>query len=228
MATGTGRNKPTDLHQKVSRPNSFLLAIGSFARGNMTERSDIDLVAIGRPKSKDVIKQLPQGRQVNIVHFSPTRFRSLHQAGDLFLYHIFTEGKLLHGAKEEFAKLKDSFTVQTNFDLEIRRNVKLLDFLLSDPENTKGTLSFLTNLFRALKQIAIFRLASKRIYIFEKHIAIATAFPWINQNLIESMLDAEKVLLRDTGAETKADLKKLERAANELYRITKRNRSTIC
>ena len=211
----------------MARRRPFLVLIGSSARGEMTERSDIDLVAIGRLAADAILGDLPRSRKANLIQFSFARFDRLYRKGDLFILHVLSEGKLLRGPRREWLRLVKAFKVKTHFRREISRNQRVIGFLLSDRGNLKSPIAFLSNLFRALKQIAIFRLAEQGTYVFSKSMAVKSAFPWISARALGAMLDAEHILMRENHRNRNAELPKLTRAASALFDLTKRNRRKI-
>jgi predicted nucleotidyltransferase len=180
----------------VSSSKSFLVLIGSFARGDANRRSDIDFVEIGRPKATDALAGLPHDRKVNVIRYSIPRFRHLYENGDLFIHHVMSEGRLKAGDLDAWQRLQRNFRVRRNFGQEVRKNQKAITFLLSDRSNLAAPVAFLANFFRALKQIAIFRLAEQGQYIFVKKEAISRYFPWLPKRILQGMLTAEYVVNR--------------------------------
>lgn len=211
----------------VLSSKNFLLLIGSFARGNATRRSDIDLVAIGTPKLSGAVQKLPTKRKVNLVKFERERFEKLYRKGDLFVFHILQEGVLLRGNTKEWARLKSDFRVRTSFKREIKKNRNVIIFLLSDRGNLEAPIAFLSNFLRSLKQIAIFRLAEVRDYEFAKDVAIARVFPWIPKRILTAMLDAEHILTRETASNRDHELRRLTDRARDLFDVATINQKEL-
>jgi hypothetical protein len=96
----------------------------------------------------------------------------LHQQGSLFLYHVFQEGRLIDGVDNLWVKLKNSFNVTYNHKDSIGEYCKVLKFIESYPGFEDAFMPYLSNIFKALKNIGIFKLAEKGCFSFEKTTAL--------------------------------------------------------
>jgi predicted nucleotidyltransferase len=97
-----------------------VVMFGSTARGDDDCLSDLDVLAIvrnhsGRISEQEVRKHIP----AIIAHRKPTvswygfnRLHSMYEEGELFAWHIFLEGKILHG-KETIISLGEPSTYRT-------------------------------------------------------------------------------------------------------------------
>lgn len=148
--------------------NEFIVLIGSVAREDFTEGSDIDICRIGTKKDVPTIPfSIPNG-PVCFVDYTPADFEKLYNDGSLFLQHVFLEGRLLEGDTDKWQDLKSAFKVQKNFSMEIAKYVDLYNFTLRDNRYDQKYLAICSNLFIILKNMAIFSLANRQEYIFDK------------------------------------------------------------
>jgi hypothetical protein len=124
------------------------------------------------------------------IDYDANAFARLYERGDLFLYHVFQEGRLLEGNKTEWESLKTNFHVGTDFGEEISRNRKFLRWLQRGEKYDGAVMPYLANMCRALKNLAIFTLAEKRHYVFDKRKALRRAFPALSDASIALLVDA--------------------------------------
>lgn len=159
--------------------------------------SDIDVVRIGhrQPISLDLIGG---HRQTDIcyIDYESSKFSDLYRNGSLFLHHIFTEGTLLRGCSRDWISLKRHFKVKTNFRNEISQNRRLLRWLQSGEKFKGATMPYLSHSFRALKNLAIFSLAQRRDYVFDKRRALSKAFPRFDSTAIACLIEANDIFER--------------------------------
>ena len=167
------------------------MLIGSRARRRSRATSDIDVVRIGhnRPASTRLGK-LGRPAGVSYIDYDAAKFAKLYGKGSLFLYHVFNEGKLLQGNRTAWEKLRDRFKVQTNFSDEISQNRKILSWLQRGNKARGAAVPYLAHTFRALKNLAIFSLAQRRKYVFDKWDALRQAFPQLDSKAMNVLMDA--------------------------------------
>ena len=82
-----------------------VILYGSFARGDISEGSDVDLVVVADFKESflDRIKTLldlndEHGLPLEPVGYTPEEFRSMRERGNAFIEEVVRTGKVLHGA----------------------------------------------------------------------------------------------------------------------------------
>lgn len=206
---------------------SYVVLIGSFARGNPTKKSDVDLVTIGGRDIDQIAAKFPENRRINWTRYTLPQFEKLYHQGNLFVFHVLREGRLLQGDVKEWSRLVKKFRVRTQFKREINKNEKVISFLLSDRENLKSPVAFLANFLRAIKQVAIFRLAERGEYVFAKREAIMKIYSWIPSHIITAMLDAEYILARESEVNRNRELKRLKSCAKQLFSIATANQHKI-
>ena len=167
----------------------FTVLIGSRGRGTATGASDFDVVRIGH-KAGVKFKRNERNRSVSYIDYDVKSFCSLYESGSLFLYHIFREGRLLEGNRQAWAWLKENFRVRTSFGREISRNRAFLRWLQRGEKFKGAVIPYLAHTCRALKNLAIFSLAQKRRYVFDKRAALRGAFPNLPSSSIELLISA--------------------------------------
>jgi len=180
-----------------SRKPKFTVLIGSRARGTHARHSDIDIVRIGHrePVPLNLVGAQRQS-DISYVDYESIKFSDLYRNGSLFLHHIFTEGTLLQGRRRDWNYLKRHFKVKTNFTNEISQNRRLLRWLQNGEKFKGATMPYLSHSFRALKNLAIFSLAQKRDYVFDKRGALSKAFPRFDPEAITFLIEANDIFER--------------------------------
>src|SRR5690554_2655246 len=150
----------------------FTLLVGSYARGTGGRSSDIDLLRTGHKKrvKRPVISD--DSIPISYVDYDFDSFNKLFNAGSLFLYHAFLEGKLLEGDIQKWNKLKEGFIVSDDFRDSIEEYLQVLTYIAEYPEYEHSSVPYLSNIFKCLKNIGIFRMATMKQYNFEKITAL--------------------------------------------------------
>jgi len=174
---------------------NFTILIGSQARCTQDRFSDVDIVRIGH--TNPIAKIGKRGVQPSYIDYDMATFSLLYERGDLFLYHIFKEGRLLQGDQSGWALLKRNFRVGTDFGEEISRNRKFLQWLQRGSKYEGAIMPYLAHLCRALKNLAIFSLAEKRNYVFDKRKALRSAFPALSDESISLLVNANNSFERN-------------------------------
>jgi predicted nucleotidyltransferase len=150
----------------------FTILIGSYARGDATPESDVDVMRIGHQKPFIRLDGICPSSHISYIDYDWHDLMKLHSQGSLFLHHSFTEGRLLLGSESEWNKLKASFSVATRHAESIAEYVELLTYIDSYPGYEDAYLPYLSNVFKAVKNIGIFRLAESGTYFFDKKTAL--------------------------------------------------------
>lgn len=109
---------------------------GSRARGDQSENSDTDILLI----TDDGQIQHKSASNLSLSFYPLSDLRNRAQEGDLFLYHVLSEGNVLYDPLSLFAELKDGFQFKSSYDSEIDSAneiawfiTKCSDELLSSP-----------------------------------------------------------------------------------------------
>lgn len=150
----------------------FTLLIGSFARGTGGRGSDIDVLRIGHKRRVKRPEITDYSLPISYVDYDFDSFNKLLNEGSLFLYHAFLEGQLLEGDIQQWNKLKENFVVSDDFRDSIEEYLQVLNYIAVYPEYEHSPVPYLSNIFKCLKNIGIFRMASVRQYDFEKVTAL--------------------------------------------------------
>lgn len=170
------------------QPGQFTILIGSRARRAARSWSDIDVVRIGH--KEPIQANRDQKRLVSYIDYDSEKFCELYNRGSLFLYHVFHEGRLVAGSATAWKRLKENFKVTTDFSQEISRNRKFLKWLHKGEKFRGAIIPYLAHTCRALKNLAIYSLARKRQYVFDKRSALQGAFPGLSKESIDLLIDA--------------------------------------
>jgi len=151
---------------------SFTILIGSFARGEGGLDSDVDILRVGH--RRPVTKPLKIGAKVPIsyIDYDYSTFMELYRQGSLFLYHSFIEGRLIEGDMIRWADLRNDFKVTYNHKNSINEYCELLKFIDVYPGFEEAFMPYLSNIFKALKNIGIFKLAEIGCFVFDKRTAL--------------------------------------------------------
>ena len=99
-------------------------------------------------------------------------FSELYQQGSLFIYHAFKEGILLEGNQHRWEQFKNRFSVTADHSESINEYISVLKFIDNYPQYELSYIPFLSNIFKSIKNIGIFRLANKGNYLFDKKSAL--------------------------------------------------------
>ncbi len=176
----------------------FTVLIGSGARRTAKRHSDTDIVRIGHQDPVSTkSERLTKRDAISYIDYDEGKFLELYHDDSLFLYHIFTEGVLLRGERRRWESLKLAFSVSTNFAREISENRGVLEWLQQGTQFEGATVPYLAHTFRALKNLAIFLLAEKQTYVFEKRTALQQAFPDLEGEAITLLINANNRFERD-------------------------------
>lgn len=153
--------------------DKYTILIGSFARGTNNKDSDLDIVRIGHQEPIAPLYLVPENIPVSYIDYDYSSFEELYDQGSLFLYHAFNEGKLLKGEEKKWEFLKNNFVVSRKFTETINEYKNTLSYIDSYPNYEQAYIAYLSNIFKSLKNIAIFKLAEAGIYEFDKYKAIS-------------------------------------------------------
>jgi len=174
----------------------YSILIGSYARGTADDFSDIDIVRISHVNSVPLPENFSSRAFISYIDYTEEEFQSLYSKGSLFLKHMFCEGCLLEGDITKWKKLSSNFVIQPDFNDEIKENLKVLNFILSNKSHVERVVPFLLHTFKCLKNISIFTLANQQKYVFDKRCSIRSVFPSISLIDLESMILSEQILER--------------------------------
>ncbi len=157
---------------KIMSDEMFTILIGSYARGSGGSDSDLDVLRIGHSKSIERPKNISNHVPISYIDYDNNVFHELYDKGSLFLYHTFKEGLLLEGNNQKWNTLKNNFAVINDHTESINEYVAVLKYIDDYPEFELSYMPFLSNVFKSLKNIGIFRLANKELYVFDKKAAL--------------------------------------------------------
>jgi hypothetical protein len=162
--------------------DNITILIGSYARGDASSESDVDVMRVGHQNPIVRPENIPSTAHISYIDYDWQDLMKLHSQGSLFLYHAFTEGLLLQGCKSQWDELRTSFSVAVRHTESIMEYVELLFYIDKYPGYENAHLPYLSNIFKAVKNIGIFRLAERGIYRFDKKSALS-----LGCNIIDPM-----------------------------------------
>lgn len=151
---------------------SFTILIGSFARGEGGPDSDVDILRVEHNRSVVKPSEICINVPISYIDYNYSTFMELYSQGSLFLYHTFREGRLIEGDMNRWAELKSNFKVTYNHKDSINEYYELLKFINACPKFEDAFMPYLSNIFKALKNIGIFKLAEVGCFVFDKQTAL--------------------------------------------------------
>jgi len=158
---------------KVKNTHTIIL-IGSYARGDIHEYSDIDMVLItdlDLPRSYfySILPERLNIKELSLLPYNSIVFSELYFEGSIFMAHVLKEGKLLYDDGYFITLLKKPFKILKEnlfFELQIiKQRLSLYNDLSIYGEIFIDCLS---HLYSIAKNTAIIALASKGDIIFNK------------------------------------------------------------
>ena len=162
---------------RVDENRQLTVLIGSFARGTPDRNSDIDIVRVGHRNrfAKSKVQCLKNAKApISYVDYEPEAFASLYDSGSLFIHHVLNEGSLVQGDELYWAELCHSFSVSVDFSAEIREYLSLCHWLARPRMFSCAVMPLLSHMFRGLKNAAIFLLAQRGLYIYDRRCPISS------------------------------------------------------
>lgn len=155
-----------------------IILVGSYARGDVNQYSDVDLVLIADiPLTRsEFISFLPLGlrmKELSLLPYSSEIFKTLYIEGSLFIAHVLKEGQVLHDdgyyahlRKLPFEVERENLLLQWKM---LKQRVRLYDDLSMYGEVFVDCLS---HLYSIVKNIAVITLALKGELTFNKERAV--------------------------------------------------------
>ena len=99
-------NKIIDQIKQKYKPELIIL-FGSYARGNFTEGSDVDLLVVKNTRKRpiwrrvDVRKVIDVDVPMDIIVYTPSEFNMLKENNSAFIRDILSHGKILYEKKSQ-------------------------------------------------------------------------------------------------------------------------------
>lgn len=167
---------------------NFLVLIGSRARGDASERSDTDVLAVGSPFPGGIEDLSRFAGHLNVVSYDVDTFSYLQECGSLFLQHCFLEGILLAGAERLWGQLKSRFVVQRDFSREVQKCAAACRLFLRPAVFGGHYLAPCINAYTQVKNASIFFLAHHGRYTFNKSQAIWEAAEYVRFSHVKTLI----------------------------------------
>lgn len=185
--------------------DEFIILIGSYARNTYNQYSDIDVVRLNTIKKIHKTTNFDK-KKISYIDYDCSSFKKLYKNGSLFLYHIFTEGILLEGDKNKWEFIKNRFKLSNDFKDEIIEYEVVLRYLCEYKDYENAYLAYLSNMFKLLKNLAIFHLAQEKIYLFDKAKVLEKYYN-ISKNDCTLLITSNNCFERNIKITTKMKLK---------------------
>nr|WP_244982283.1 nucleotidyltransferase domain-containing protein [Corallococcus exercitus] len=101
----------SEVFSALSGDSEGVIIFGSFARGDYTEASDIDVIQI-TPKRK---RSYSSGR-VSVAVYTQTQLLKMARHGDLFAAHVVREGKIIAGPQALMTEIQSAFAPRASYE----------------------------------------------------------------------------------------------------------------
>jgi hypothetical protein len=124
---------------------------------------------------------------------------------------------LVRGSDKDWRILRAGFSVRRDFSDEIEENVELYNWLNDPAQFENAEYPLLSHMFRVLKNLSIFALAQKQIYIFEKRDALAKFLPGVAIDDIDLLIKANVAFERNQSNANIAASKLAQRSIYDLF-----------
>jgi hypothetical protein len=154
-----------EIRPVITGKTEGLILFGSFARGDETQGSDVDVVQICPERRPSYTS----GR-VSVAVYTQSQLTKMARSGDLFAAHIAMEGRLISGEPTLLSALKKAFIKRSSYDglrEELRATLPLLDTPRKQYENRYGRYNSLARFI--LRTWIYSLLADRGEYVFSMH-----------------------------------------------------------
>lgn len=115
----------SEVFSALSGDSEGVIIFGSFARGDYTEASDIDVVQITSKRKRSY----SSGR-VSVAVYTQMQLLKMARHGDLFAAHVVREGKLVAGPQALMTEIQSSFAPRASYESfrgELKAALPLVD-----------------------------------------------------------------------------------------------------
>ncbi len=198
----------------MSFDGKYTVLIGSYARGTQRYESDIDIIRINH-EDDALIDSSWNRDSISYIDFDSKQFSDLYQIGSLLLHHTFSEGILLEGNSQLWNDFSRRFVVTSDPACTIDGYASLIAHINSHRDFAKAFVAYLSNYFKASKNIGIFKQAAAGNYCYEKLNALVIG---CHMPLEEAEMLIRANDLFDRGIGPANDTSQLEELAERLFR----------
>jgi nucleotidyltransferase-like protein len=143
-------------------PTVALVLYGSRARGEQTEQSDVDLLAVTRGEARGCYRR---GR-VSVTRYPFEHVVGRARAGDLFAYHIVSEGRVVYECEPVFQTIVGEFALRPDYSREIELASDVGWFLLHHRDRIVSAARFSAKLAWCTHTMLVARAAGQRRPVF--------------------------------------------------------------
>ncbi|MGN2638755.1 nucleotidyltransferase domain-containing protein [Nocardia takedensis] len=139
-----------------------VLAYGSRARGDLNEGSDVDIIAIADCGPPSAITW----NRAKGLRYPRDQAVLAAQQGDLFAYHLVSEGAVVFECEPVFAELQSTFQFKDDYTEDIRKASDVGWLLLHHLERALDTVSFNRRMAWCTYTMIVARAANARTPVF--------------------------------------------------------------
>lgn len=144
-------------------PILALMLYGSYARGDVSQDSDIDILAV---EDTGPIARREAGRTI-LSTYPLSAILKMSSTGSLFVWHLISEGIEIYDTSGVFSSIRAQFVLRSDYSPERKIAADVGWALLSQGAPT-GTTSAVKALLYSVRTIAISHLAERGIPAFSK------------------------------------------------------------
>lgn len=179
-----------------------LLLHGSYARGDASIDSDIDLIVISDAKvyASDLNFKLEEHfkQHFSVTVLNKVTFFNLWEKGVLFLYFSLKEGRVLYDRNFITGIKVENFPFKNNYRIDVQIEIKKTD-IYRDYSKYNGCYRYPTGkIYTCFKRISILKLAQDGIFISGKHQAIKQYYSkFFSDDDVKLILSAERYTKND-------------------------------
>jgi hypothetical protein len=164
---------------------STLIEFGSHHHGCNDLYSDRDIFILYDKTSNifDEKKGLKR-KGYSVTAFSKDRAKYLSKIGNLFTRHVFFEGKVIQGSKDDLEYFRNIWSPASNYNFEIEDNKDLLSILETSPSTIESRAAINDILVCSLRNVLIRKIANEGLFVFSwtSVLSEGTKMGFINEN----------------------------------------------
>jgi hypothetical protein len=139
-----------------------LVLYGSRARGDHEKTSDVDLLALATGGAAAVVTR----HGVTVSRYPLDHVLRRARSGDLFAFHVVSEGKVIYEQEPVFARMKRAFCYRSDYSREIQIASDVGWFLVHHRDRAVHGLSFNQRIAWCTHTMIVAKAATERLPVF--------------------------------------------------------------